>query len=62
MARSASIIKQAVAHDPNAKVRSLLTITPGSEQIRKTIERDQMIGVFEKAGGSVLANACGPCT
>ena len=37
------------------------TITPGSEQIRATIERDGLIEVFEKVGGTVLANACGPC-
>ncbi len=37
------------------------TITPGSEQIRATIERDGLIDVFSKVGGTVLANACGPC-
>ena len=37
------------------------TITPGSEQIRATIARDGLIEVFEKVGGTVLANACGPC-
>ena len=37
------------------------TITPGSEQIRATIERDGLIDVFDKVGGTVLANACGPC-
>lgn len=37
------------------------TITPGSEQIRATIERDGLLDVFERAGGTVLANACGPC-
>ena len=37
------------------------TITPGSEQIRATIERDGLIDVFNKVGGTVLANACGPC-
>lgn len=37
------------------------TITPGSEQIRATIQRDGLIDVFEKVGGTVLANACGPC-
>jgi hypothetical protein len=36
-------------------------VTPGSEQVRATIERDGLIDVFAKAGGSVLANACGPC-
>lgn len=37
------------------------TITPGSEQIRATIERDGLMDIFEKVGGTVLANACGPC-
>lgn len=37
------------------------TITPGSEQIRATIARDGLLEVFEKVGGTVLANACGPC-
>ena len=37
------------------------TITPGSEQIRATIERDGLLDIFEKVGGTVLANACGPC-
>jgi aconitate hydratase len=36
-------------------------VTPGSEQVRATIERDGLIETFTKAGGSVLANACGPC-
>lgn len=43
------------------KVKSEFTITPGSEQIRYTIERDGLLGDFEKIGGVVLANACGPC-
>lgn len=37
------------------------TITPGSEQIRATIARDGILDTFEKVGGTVLANACGPC-
>ena len=37
------------------------TITPGSEQIRATIERDGLMDIFAKVGGTVLANACGPC-
>jgi len=43
------------------KTKSLFTITPGSEQVRATIERDGLIEIFEKVGGTVLANACGPC-
>jgi aconitate hydratase len=59
MARSANIAKQ--AHDAGLKAKSIFTITPGSEQIRATIERDGYTKYFEKAGGIVLANACGPC-
>lgn len=59
MNRSASIVKDAAAHGLNFK--SLYTVTPGSEQIRATIERDGQLETFEKAGGMVLANACGPC-
>ncbi|KXK49567.1 MAG: aconitase, partial [Chlorobi bacterium OLB5] len=59
MERSASIAKQALAK--GLKVKSEFTITPGSEQIRATIERDGQLEIFEKAGGIVLANACGPC-
>lgn len=59
MTRAASIAKQALAAGIKAKVP--FAITPGSEQIRATIERDGLIEVFEKVGGTVLANACGPC-
>lgn len=59
MSRSASIANEAAEH--GLKVKSKFTITPGSEQVRATIERDGQIGSFEKAGGVVLANACGPC-
>jgi len=59
ISRSASIAKQAV--DKKLKVKSEFTITPGSEMIRYTIERDGFINIFEKIGGVVLANACGPC-
>eukprot|EP01092_Planopodium_desertum_P011500 TRINITY_DN5234_c1_g1_i1.p1 TRINITY_DN5234_c1_g1~~TRINITY_DN5234_c1_g1_i1.p1 ORF type:complete len:620 (+),score=146.31 TRINITY_DN5234_c1_g1_i1:259-1860(+) len=59
MTRSASLAKQAL--DKGLKAKSLYTITPGSEQIRATIERDGLIDVFSKFGGNVLANACGPC-
>jgi aconitate hydratase len=43
------------------KVKSLFTVTPGSEQARATIARDGFIQDFENIGGVVLANACGPC-
>ncbi|KAG6837404.1 hypothetical protein H0H93_010022 [Arthromyces matolae] len=59
MTRSASIAKEAAAHGLSTK--SKFTITPGSEQVRATIERDGVIGTFEDVGGVVLANACGPC-
>lgn len=57
--RSASLAKQAV--DKKLKTKAEFTITPGSEQVRYTVERDGYLGVFEKMGGVVLANACGPC-
>ncbi len=57
--RAASIAKQAI--EKGLKVRSDLLITPGSEQVRFTIERDGLIDIFEKLGATVLANACGPC-
>jgi aconitate hydratase len=57
--RAASIAKQAL--EKGLKARSQFTITPGSEQVRQTIERDGLIKIFESIGGVVLANACGPC-
>jgi aconitate hydratase len=57
--RAASVAKQATDHDLKAK--SEFTITPGSEQVRFTVDRDGYLGIFEKMGGVVLANACGPC-
>ena len=59
ISRSASIVKDAVSK--GIKTKSEFTITPGSEQVRFTIERDGFIKEFEDAGGIVLANACGPC-
>lgn len=57
--RSASIARFAVEND--IKTKSEFVVTPGSEQIRATIERDGQLADFEKIGGMVLANACGPC-
>jgi aconitate hydratase len=57
--RAASIAKQAL--EKGLKARSVFTITPGSEQVRYTIERDGLLKIFEAIGGVVLANACGPC-
>ncbi len=59
ISRAASIAKQAL--DKGLKAKSYFLITPGSEQIRLTIERDGFTEIFEKIGGVVLANACGPC-
>ncbi len=57
--RAASIAKQAV--DAGIKTKSEFVITPGSEQIRYTVQRDGLLQIFEGIGGVVLANACGPC-
>ena len=59
MCRVTSIIKQALNH--GLKARGTFYITPGSEQIRATIERDGLADTMRKFGGIVLANACGPC-
>lgn len=59
MTRAASIAKQASAKKLMAKAD--FTITPGSEMVRYTAERDGILGVFDDIGGVVLANACGPC-
>ncbi len=59
LTRAASIAKQAV--DKNLTVNSEFTITPGSEVVRFTAERDGLLETFDKMGGVVLANACGPC-
>jgi aconitate hydratase len=59
MTRAASIARQASVYGLRAKTQ--LLITPGSEQIRATIERDGLIQDLEAIGGTVLANACGPC-
>ena len=59
ISRAASIAKQAV--DKGLKTKAELTITPGSEQVRSTIERDGFIEIFDKLGANVFANACGPC-
>ncbi len=57
--RSASIAKQAIAK--GLKAKSQFTITPGSEQVRATIERDGQLKSLTDIGGLILANACGPC-
>ena len=57
--RSTSIARQAIAK--GLKAKSEFTITPGSEQVRATIERDGHLKTLTDVGGLVLANACGPC-
>jgi aconitate hydratase len=57
--RAASIARVAAGHGLTAKTQ--LLITPGSEQVRATIERDGLLADLEAIGGTVLANACGPC-
>lgn len=57
--RAASVAKQAT--DNSLSTTSEFTITPGSEQVRFTVERDGYLKIFEEMGGVVLANACGPC-
>ena len=57
--RAASIAKQALSK--GLKAKSQFTITPGSEQVRATIERDGHLSIFADFGGLILANACGPC-
>ncbi|QNL52146.1 aconitate hydratase [Olivibacter sp. SDN3] len=59
ISRAASLAEQAVAKNLVAKAE--YTVTPGSEQVRYTVERDGFLDTFDKIGGVVLANACGPC-
>lgn len=59
ISRAANLAEQAITK--NLKAKAKYTITPGSEQVRFTIERDGFINTFEKIGGTVFANACGPC-
>ena len=59
ISRAASLARQVEAK--GLKTKAEFTITPGSEQVRYTIERDGFIDTFEAIGGKVFANACGPC-
>jgi aconitate hydratase len=59
ISRAANIAEMAMAK--GLKAKSEYTITPGSEMVRYTVERDGMLEVFDRMGGVVLANACGPC-
>ena len=57
--RAASVARQAA--EKQLKAKAELIVTPGSEQVRYTVERDGQLKTFESIGGVVLANACGPC-
>ena len=59
ISRAASLAKQVKAK--GLKSKGQFTITPGSEQVRYTIERDGFINLFDEIGANVFANACGPC-
>ena len=59
ISRSASVARQ--ARTKKLKARSEFTVTPGSELVRFTIEKDGLLQAFDEIGGVVLANACGPC-
>lgn len=59
MSSAASVAKDAI--DKKLVARSVFTVTPGSEQIRAIAERDGFLEIFEKLGGKIFANACGPC-
>ncbi|MDE3234735.1 MAG: aconitate hydratase [Bacteroidota bacterium] len=59
ISRAVSLAKQVA--EKGLKTKAQYTITPGSEQVRYTIERDGFLEVFDKIGATVFANACGPC-
>jgi aconitate hydratase len=59
LTRAASVAQQAI--DKELSVNSEFIVTPGSELIRFTCERDGVLEKFEKIGGVIMANACGPC-
>lgn len=57
--RAADVARQALEH--GVKMPQPFLVTPGSSQIKKTIERDGLMKTLNDAGASVMANACGPC-
>jgi aconitate hydratase len=59
ISRAVSLAKQ--VSEKNLKTKAEYMITPGSEQVRYTIERDGFLEVFDQIGAKVFANACGPC-
>ena len=59
ISRAASLARQVATKGLKAKAE--YTVTPGSELVRYTIERDGFVDIFESIGGKVFSNACGPC-
>lgn len=59
MTRAEDLVKQ--ASSAGLKPKADFFVTPGSEQIRATLSRDSTLETFSSAGGTILANACGPC-
>lgn len=59
MSRAVSIVED--ANNKGIKIKAQFIINPGSEQVRSTSERDGILPIFEKAGATIMANACGPC-
>jgi aconitate hydratase len=59
ISRAVSLAQQ--VKDKGLRIKSEFTITPGSEQVRYTIERDGYLNTFQQIGATVFANACGPC-
>lgn len=59
ISRAVSLARQ--VNEKGLKTKAEFTITPGSEQVRYTIERDGFLDTFDKIGATVFANACGPC-
>ncbi|MBB3188021.1 aconitate hydratase [Microbacter margulisiae] len=59
LSRAASVARQAM--QANLKTAAQFIVSPGSEQVRATAERDGLLAPFEQFGGVIMANACGPC-
>jgi aconitate hydratase len=59
MRRAAHVARQGI--EAGLRARTPFLVTPGSERVYRTIKRDGIMGTFERMGGTVLANACGPC-
>lgn len=59
LGRAADIAKQAINN--NVELKSFFAVSPGSEQVFETIKRDKFVETFEKLGGTIYTNSCGPC-